>query len=280
MNLPKVTREEMYLAYLNGDYNVKLPTPVTNEEHYLYELCMNKSQGGTGGVTSWNDLTDKPFYRELEESVIILQEQTFYAIDGTIDFPIFSLILGETYSIRWNGALYTCVAQDATPLMGMESVMIGNSGALMGEEGTGEPFLILTTDAEGGMSRGIALDGSTSVKIRLAGPTYVYHTLSDAYIEKNPVMINLEPVNGADGEYKSVESFEDIFWMITVEKKMVILSLTEDSNKVFFNLASANPNYLRFSAMNIASDGVGFTNMDLQKGTFTWYSQTVRINSN
>ena len=251
----------------------------TADEVYALLNKKIKNSGG-GGVSSWNDLTDKPFYRELEEDVLIFNEETFNAIDGIINFPVFSLILGESYNVRWNGKFYTCVAQDATLLMETESVMIGNSGALMGEEGTGEPFLIITTDAEGGMSRGMALDGSTTVKIRLDGTTYVYHKLPDAYIEKNPVIINLNPVNGVDGEYKSLESFDEIFWMITVEKKMVILSLAENDNMVFFNLSSVNPSGLRFSAMNIASDGVGFTNMDLQKGTFNWYSQTVRIKSN
>ena len=37
-----VTREEQYLAYLNGE-DVALPEPVTRQEQYLYNLCLKGS---------------------------------------------------------------------------------------------------------------------------------------------------------------------------------------------------------------------------------------------
>lgn len=40
-----VTREEMCLAYLTGDYTGGLPKPITRKEKYLYELCL-KGMGG------------------------------------------------------------------------------------------------------------------------------------------------------------------------------------------------------------------------------------------
>lgn len=40
-----ITREEQYLAYLNGSGNV-IPSPITRVEKYLYELCMNGISGG------------------------------------------------------------------------------------------------------------------------------------------------------------------------------------------------------------------------------------------
>lgn len=43
-----VTREEMYLAYLTGDYTGEIPKPITRKEKYLYELCLN----GMGGEVS------------------------------------------------------------------------------------------------------------------------------------------------------------------------------------------------------------------------------------
>ena len=36
-----VTREEMYLAYLTGDYTGKIPKPITRKEKYLYKLCID-----------------------------------------------------------------------------------------------------------------------------------------------------------------------------------------------------------------------------------------------
>lgn len=40
-----VTREEMHLAYLTGDYTGELPKPITRKEKYLHELCL-KGMGG------------------------------------------------------------------------------------------------------------------------------------------------------------------------------------------------------------------------------------------
>lgn len=34
-----ITREEMYLAKLTGDYTGEVPKPITRKERYLYKLC-------------------------------------------------------------------------------------------------------------------------------------------------------------------------------------------------------------------------------------------------
>lgn len=34
-----ITREEMYLAKLTGDYTGYVPKPITRKERYLYKLC-------------------------------------------------------------------------------------------------------------------------------------------------------------------------------------------------------------------------------------------------
>lgn len=34
-----ITREEMYLAKLTGDYTGQVPKPITRKERYLYKLC-------------------------------------------------------------------------------------------------------------------------------------------------------------------------------------------------------------------------------------------------
>lgn len=34
-----ITREEMYLAKLTGDYTGEIPKPITRKERYLYKLC-------------------------------------------------------------------------------------------------------------------------------------------------------------------------------------------------------------------------------------------------
>ena len=37
-----ITREEMYLAKLTGDYTGEVPKPITRKERYLYKLCIDE----------------------------------------------------------------------------------------------------------------------------------------------------------------------------------------------------------------------------------------------
>lgn len=45
-----ITRQELYLSYLNGNIDIALPEPITRIERYLYALCVN----GGGGAISGN----------------------------------------------------------------------------------------------------------------------------------------------------------------------------------------------------------------------------------
>ena len=45
-----ITRQELYLSYLNGNTDITLPEPITRIERYLYNLCVS----GGGGAISGN----------------------------------------------------------------------------------------------------------------------------------------------------------------------------------------------------------------------------------
>lgn len=51
-----ITREEQYLAFLNGE-DVPVPEPVTRREQYLYNLCVNgvDNTGVSEAVSEWLD---------------------------------------------------------------------------------------------------------------------------------------------------------------------------------------------------------------------------------
>lgn len=64
-----ITRQEMYLSYLNGNTDITLPQPITRLERYLYYLCLNGagSEGGGGsGTTNYNNLQNKPSINNVE----------------------------------------------------------------------------------------------------------------------------------------------------------------------------------------------------------------------
>lgn len=115
-----------------------------------------------GGVTSWNDLTDRPFY---EEQMVVFEQTVDCTSDmdgaylGTVKNPPF-IPSNQTYIVTWNGTKYTCNAIDA---VGDGSVYaIGNAGFLGGNM-TEEPFLITE---DNGMLAFVTLEsGSYDVKI-------------------------------------------------------------------------------------------------------------------
>lgn len=156
------------------------------------------SGGSGGGVSSWNDLTDKPF-GETVETVPVLEETTydgFEEYDGVYSYavspPNYTLSPGETYIVEWNGESFTCTAQD-TIMSGVVIVALGNASAF-GLSGNNEPFCIVwnqyevtyaSLDNKTSNTVGIYQGGTT---IKTIDPKYLpmeaIDARIDAYIEE------------------------------------------------------------------------------------------------
>ena len=118
--------------------------------------------GGGGGVSSWNDLTDKPFGEE--NAVIfegVFQDTQFDANgDGVNDYWLNDMALedtttatienGKTYKVTWEGVEYECKCEAIEDYGGLPC--IGNVGVLYGSPSS-EPFIILR-DANGALGLG------------------------------------------------------------------------------------------------------------------------------
>ena len=91
-----------------------------------------------GPVTSWNDITDKPFgnaNRLIKELNGVFSTVNPYAT--VYDVSKTTLTVGKTYIVTWNGVEYTttCAIADDIPA-------IGNLDAVTGVGDNGMPFLI------------------------------------------------------------------------------------------------------------------------------------------
>ena len=99
------------------------------------------SGGGSGGVTSWNDLTDKPFGEEFSE----ILPPTEVIMEDTSGGVVFDAIEGiednKTYIVGYNNVNYECIAKAITE-DGITVYMIGNL-SMLGMEDNGYPFLLM-----------------------------------------------------------------------------------------------------------------------------------------
>lgn len=150
--------------------------------------------GGSGGVTSWNDLPGKPFGSEF---VDILPETTV-DIDSDAGFGVIpaelALEVGKEYAIMYNGVEYRVSN-------GMEfggQFYIGNIGVLAeGLPITEEPFVIVYSiigeDDAGNSLYGwaiVPLDGSASVTLSIRGE--VVTQIPDKYIPSRACVIDVD----------------------------------------------------------------------------------------
>ena len=162
--------------------------------------------GGTGGGADiLNDkgiikqlyLPDGYPYAEVKEEYI-LPETEWESTGGEALLPNeISFIVGETYIVNWNGTNFECVAADVSD-MGIPNGALGNYGALNGETGTGEPFVIAAIGVDGVVI--IPMDSSSYGTVSVYGKTRTVTTINGKYL----------PVYSANTEDRGVVNAEDI----------------------------------------------------------------------
>lgn len=123
-----------------------------------------------GGVTSWNDLTDRPF--GLVETAIIPEttpEFVYNDNDGVYASQIQiteKVESGLSYKVMWGDALYEVTAIDISG----DGILYGGNFSLFGLEDTGEPFLFIYQGIEGeGIIIFILLTDEFPTKLSLTG---------------------------------------------------------------------------------------------------------------
>lgn len=111
----------------------------------------------------------------------------------------FTLEVGGTYSVYWDGTEYEVIGQDASALVSAGTVVLGNASAF-GLSGNNEPFVVICTN---GMGVGFASVAET-VDSHIIG---VYQEVADeepAEPEKEEHIV-LKDRNGNDIEYQGID---------------------------------------------------------------------------
>ena len=145
--------------------------------------------GGSGGVTSWNDLTDKPF-DTVEKEDYIIPETTVAMTEGQgllMSPPAAAWAGSRAYTVNWNGTDYNCTSIEMEDA-GITGYILGNMAILDGED-TGEPFLIMgfnePNDGMGGCYAVCAdMTGAESATFSVHGMGQFVETLPEKYLPK------------------------------------------------------------------------------------------------
>ena len=113
-----------------------------------YEESDIKCAGaGGGGVSSWNDLTDKPFYSEVVD--ITHAENLTREMYENGEAPACDFIVGNEYTVVWNGVTYTdvvCYEHDGWRILGDPDA--GHPFCVDDNGGTGEPLYVYNEDED------------------------------------------------------------------------------------------------------------------------------------
>lgn len=175
----------------------QLDQNTTNLQNIL-ETVNSLPSGGGGVQPDWNQtdetaadfIKNKPFGR-MECVVVPLGEYTLALIEGEVGTSFqteTSLAEGDTFVVNWEGEYYTCVIVNQYGML-----MFGNYSAIMGGEGTGEPFA--------GMLSGTTLNivdlNATETVTRTLSITATYNKkIESAYISHAMELYLYEDENG------------------------------------------------------------------------------------
>lgn len=139
----------------------------------LTAAALNHMEDGianAGGVTSWNDLEDKPFSATTEMVEILPEQSVTGGLEGDIYGSTFAdeIKAGVRYDTIINGTKYTDVGKTVT-VESMTGSYIGNLSLapFFAEDvsDTGEPFVVVTAGGEGSIIWGEELGETIALAI-------------------------------------------------------------------------------------------------------------------
>lgn len=206
------------------------PKDLENGIFNFWDAVVNQSPAPeeTGNKIYWSEIKDPPFSATTEIAEI-MPETTINIVGGDCDIDAsIEIIGGNSYTVKWNGTVYECVAQ-AMSVGGEEYYLIGNTGFL-DMDNTGEPFLICKiVTSEGAMAQVIVKDGlSSSVNtMSIVGVKETVKKIDKKYLPDDIGGSGSEPIIFTTMDFMSVtcnKTFEDCVTALNKFNTNVVLS--------------------------------------------------------
>lgn len=158
-----------------------------NPETGAWEYADGLVVVGGGGVSSWNDLTDKPFYEESEEvDIFAEQEITLTVEEGMGMYDVtpapFTLTEGDTYRVVSDGTEYTLVCESSNGVLALVNLILDENG-----DATIGSFQIIYASpevaaTEGGVLGIVFYDSNESHTLAIYHNSTVIKTLDEKFL--------------------------------------------------------------------------------------------------
>lgn len=187
---------------------------------------------GGGAQSDWNaaegepgHVLNRPFYSDIVNGVALPETIPTYdeGMEAHVLANPLSLIVGEKYTVNWNGVEYTTNCVEVDQGDGTLMNCIGNVGAMMGTGDTGEPFVIINCPKEVVAVTGFgaivsSLDGATDITISITGPVETVHPLPIRYVDMvYPMTVTLDEVFSSGDSLRiereeNYNDFAELLW--------------------------------------------------------------------
>ena len=134
-------------------------------------------------MEAWMSMAQPPYVEVFETEIVSETTGAVNAEGGLLLQCAYPITAGATYIINWNGIEYSCVAIDYGGM-----IMLGNYGAMLGGDDTGEPFLAMYMEEnEGVICAIVSVDGSAEATVSITGEVEIIHQMEEKFIPKTEV---------------------------------------------------------------------------------------------
>lgn len=158
--------------------------PVTSVNGMTGNVVIEAGSGS--GVTSWNDLEDKPFYEENNKVAVVENEVVQLSVGGGSNYggPTSSPIVltaGEKYTVVVDGEEYVMTAYEGT-MQGLSCVCLGDISILNDDNASPDTPICLAYNASHSMTLVGVVGAIEEITLSVYKGSTIIHTLDEKFI--------------------------------------------------------------------------------------------------
>ena len=222
------------------------------------EQPAEKTSGG--GVSSWNDLTDKPFYKTESEAYIL--DCCEWERDGYMYQTLTTTLptVGEIYTVTYNNVEYNL------PTLSHEGMVGFGNQAMFGGEDSGEPFAMAfrPIDNTNNIVMFMPMDDATEIDVKIKGKVLDIKKLDETFYDAPCYFY----IGGGKELFHDAMQTRLVTYgeLVNASKKSIVIINTQSSSREFPVYMTFEDNYGVLYTLNVS------TNKNTVDGVYAYYT--------